>query len=148
MSAVELFREPPLSAAARAFARGLKGDALRRGLLLVVGEATAELAFAVDTLPLDPVESVRGPMGTVRLARFWDEAFGDWGFGMNSSGGCSSARGMGSPRPAHMSWYSVQLSSLSLSPLQKGAILRSICETKGISNRRVLNASGSSPVAA
>lgn len=125
ISAVELLREPPLSAAARALARGLKGDALLLWLL-AVGEASAELTLLAEALPLEPADIVLGPRGTVRLLRFCDEALGDAGLGMNSSGGCSSAAGMGRPRPAQMSWYSVQLSSLSLRPRQNGAILRSI----------------------
>jgi hypothetical protein len=97
-SVEDAFREPPLRAAARALARGLKGDLLAPG---VDGEGRPEGVF--DPLRSDAAESVLGPIGTVKFWRFWLEEDGfsaGGGCGINSGSGGASAGGIGRPRAA------------------------------------------------
>lgn len=99
----EALRDEPVRAAANAFARGLKGELVLAGAV-EVGEGRAEPTLEV--LLSDAAERVLPPIGTVRLFRFCVEPAGDSddesGRGMRSSGGASSAAGMGRPRAAAM----------------------------------------------
>lgn len=74
------------------------------GATAEVGEGKAEPTL--DALLSDVADIVRGPIGTVRLFRLGVEADGDacadTGRGTSSSGGVSSAAGIGRPRAAAM----------------------------------------------
>lgn len=102
-SLLEPLRDPRLRAAARALVRGLKGAAnpLEAGAA-DVGDGRAEPAL--EALLSDAADSVREPIGTIKLLRFGVEAAGEaceeMGRGASSSGGVWSAGGMGSPRAA------------------------------------------------
>lgn len=67
-----------------------------------VGDGSAEPTL--EALLSDATDWVLGPMGTVRLFKFWVEADGDAdedsGLGTSSSGGVWSAGGIGRPRAA------------------------------------------------
>jgi len=126
MSVEEAFLDEPPSTAARDLPRGRKGEC-DLPEVADTGDGSAEPEF--EALWSEAVDCVRPPIGTVRLLRFWFECTGDCedsGRGISSSGGVWSGGGMGRPRAAAMIWNSVQLSSLSLSPRQNGAIFRSI----------------------
>ncbi len=119
-SVEEAFRELPVSAMARALARGL--IELRTP---EAGEAKPEPV--PDPLLSDAADIVRGPIGTVRFCKDCDasDSVGT-GCGTRSGSGGASAAGTGRPRAAAMSWCSAQLSDQSLSPRQNGASFRSI----------------------
>lgn len=76
----------------------------------------------------DAAEWLREVMGTVRLLILLAELRGESGERgrIVSSGGISSAAGIGRPLAAAISWYSVQFSLKSSKPRQNGAIRRSI----------------------
>lgn len=98
-SVEDALREPPLSAAARAFARGLN--------VVLIGPADdgeGRPEPPLDTLRSDAADRVRGPMGTMRLCRLWldDDGLSDGGGGrgIRSGSGGASAAGTGRPRAA------------------------------------------------
>lgn len=120
----DALREPTLKAAANALALGLmepfKGPA-------VDGDGNAE--FVPEPLTSEAVESVLGPISTVRLLRLGParkSLEGGGGRGINSGSGGASASGIFRPRATAMSWCSAQLEDQSLRPRQKGANFRSI----------------------
>lgn len=126
ISVLEALREePPPKTAAIAFPRvGLKGE-----LLPFVGPGEGSAEPGLDALCSEVVERVRLPIGTVRLLIFElppvGEA-GERGRGTSSSEGVSPGAGIGRPRAAAIICGSVQSSSKSFNPRQKGASLRSI----------------------
>lgn len=136
MSVDEPLRDAMLRAAARAFARGLKGELLPpRGVDAPVGNAG--VAAGEDVPARDPTgkdsdarlvdegtpEALVGanppelappwpPWGTVRVlpvAEFGGEPDAVGGLEKKASGGGWSGGGMSSPRAAAVSWYSVQV---------------------------------------
>lgn len=101
-SVEDALRDPPLSAAASALARGLKF-----ALLGPVDDGEGKFEPPLDPLRSDAADKVRGPMGTVRLCRFWldDDGLsaGGGGRGIRSGSGGASAAGIGRPRAAAIS---------------------------------------------
>jgi hypothetical protein len=109
-SAVDPFRELPPRTAAMAFPRGLNEE-LVPGAWLEIGDGSAEPGL--DMARSEEADCDRSPIGIVRLSKFGFDCgrgLAETGRGMSSSGGISSAGGMGSPRAAAMIWGSVHWS--------------------------------------
>jgi hypothetical protein len=134
ISVCEALREPVASEAS-VFARPRKnGDDDELVAIGDVGDGRENAGCDGDRL-LERSEfwdMLRDPIGTVRLLRFGSELRG-FHAGLRcllgrdgSSGGMSSAAGSGRPLTTATSWCSVQVSSWSSSPFQKGASRRSI----------------------
>ena len=92
----DALREPPLSAAARAFALGFIAFLTSAG---AVGDGRPEPA--PESLRSEAVDRVLPPMGTVRFLRFCADVDSPGsGRTTNSGSGGASAAGTGSPRAA------------------------------------------------
>lgn len=134
MSVWEALREPVASEAS-VFARPRKnGDDDELEAIGEVGEGSEKAGCDGDRLVerSEFWDMLRDPIGTVRLLRFGSELRGfhaglRWLLGRGgSSGGISSGAGRGRPLTTATSWCSVQVSSWSSRPFQKGASRRSI----------------------
>lgn len=149
MSVEEPLREAILRAAARAFARGLKGELdPPRGVVAPPAEGDGGMTTAGEEVPArEPLgrapdggvedvgapswedEPLGPPWGTVRVLPVADlggEPAAVGGREKKDSGGGWSGGGMSSPRAAAAIWYSVHVVEKSCSPRQKGASRLSI----------------------
>ena len=117
---------------ARVFDRGRKGEEDCEGEAGggEVGDAPENAGWDGERVAeaSEAAECDRDFIGTIKLCRLWFEAWGESGERglVSSSGGISSAAGIGSPLPTATNWCSVHSSLKSSSPLQNGAIRRSI----------------------
>lgn len=133
ISDCEAFREP-LASEASVFARPRKNGVDEFAAIGDVGDGSEKAGCEGDSVPerSEFWDMLRDPIGTVRLLRLGSELRGfhaglRWLLGREgSSGGISSGAGRGLPLTTATSWCSVQVSSKSSRPFQKGASRRSI----------------------